>query len=93
MPRCACVAPFPFPLGCLPHGPMSPALPRNPPHRCSTETLVPKSPQPARLPPTQVFNGGSDFNEPVRRCLDRLTDAKWANSDILLVSGGWRVLL
>eukprot|EP00967_Tisochrysis_lutea_P014080 scaffold15807_cov20-Tisochrysis_lutea.AAC.6 len=36
----------------------------------------------------QVFNGGSDFNEPVRRCLDRLSDAKWANSDILLVSGG-----
>lgn len=24
-------------------------------------------------------------SEPVRRCLDRLTDAKWANSDILLV--------
>jgi hypothetical protein len=37
---------------------------------------------------TQVFNGGSDFNEPVKRCLDRLTDAKWANSDILLVSDG-----
>lgn len=36
----------------------------------------------------KVFNGGSDFNEPVRRCLDRLTDAKWANSDILLVSDG-----
>lgn len=36
----------------------------------------------------QVFNGGSDFNEPVKRCLERLTDAKWANSDILLVSGG-----
>jgi len=35
-----------------------------------------------------VFNGGSDFNEPVRRCLDRLSDAKWANSDILLVSDG-----
>jgi uncharacterized protein with von Willebrand factor type A (vWA) domain len=35
-----------------------------------------------------VFNGGSDFNEPVTRCLNRLTDAKWANSDILLVSGG-----
>jgi uncharacterized protein with von Willebrand factor type A (vWA) domain len=34
-----------------------------------------------------VFNGGSDFNEPVKRCLDRLTDARWANSDILLVSG------
>lgn len=34
-----------------------------------------------------LFNGGSDFNEPLRRCLDRLTDAKWANSDILLVSG------
>jgi uncharacterized protein with von Willebrand factor type A (vWA) domain len=35
-----------------------------------------------------LFNGGSDFNEPLRRCLNRLTDAKWANSDILLVSGG-----
>ena len=23
----------------------------------------------------QVFNGGSDFNEPVKRCLDRLHDA------------------
>ncbi|KAI8463939.1 MAG: hypothetical protein J3K34DRAFT_455000 [Monoraphidium minutum] len=36
----------------------------------------------------KVFNGGSDFNEPVSRCLSRLTDAKWANSDILLVSDG-----
>ncbi|KAL6765729.1 hypothetical protein V8C86DRAFT_2448564 [Haematococcus lacustris] len=36
----------------------------------------------------KVFNGGSDFNEPVKRCLNRLTDAKWANSDILLVSDG-----
>lgn len=35
-----------------------------------------------------VFNGGSDFNEPIKRCLDRLTDAKWTNSDILLVSDG-----
>lgn len=35
-----------------------------------------------------VFNGGSDFNEPVKRCLNRLTDSKWANSDILLVSDG-----
>lgn len=35
-----------------------------------------------------LFNGGSDFNEPLRRCLNRLTDAKWANSDILLVSDG-----
>jgi len=34
-----------------------------------------------------LFNGGSDFNEPLKRCLNRLTDAKWANSDILLVSG------
>jgi hypothetical protein len=33
----------------------------------------------------KTFNGGSDFNAPVQRCLDRLTDAKWANSDILLV--------
>jgi hypothetical protein len=45
-------------------------------------------PQPTRTPPPQkIFNGGSDFNEPVSRCLSRLTDAKWANSDILLVSG------
>ncbi|KAG7670575.1 hypothetical protein Ndes2437B_g05113 [Nannochloris sp. 'desiccata'] len=36
----------------------------------------------------KTFNGGSDFNAPVQRCLDRLTDAKWANSDILLVSDG-----
>ncbi|KAK9805342.1 hypothetical protein WJX73_003956 [Symbiochloris irregularis] len=36
----------------------------------------------------KVFNGGSDFNEPIRRCLGRLTDAKWSNSDILLVSDG-----
>jgi hypothetical protein len=36
----------------------------------------------------KVFNGGSDFNEPVKRCLERLTDARWANSDILLVSDG-----
>lgn len=36
----------------------------------------------------KVFNGGSDFNEPITRCLERMTDAKWANSDILLVSDG-----
>jgi uncharacterized protein with von Willebrand factor type A (vWA) domain len=36
----------------------------------------------------KVFNGGSDFNAPVQKCLDRLHDAKWANSDILLVSDG-----
>lgn len=36
----------------------------------------------------KTFNGGSDFNAPVQRCLNRLTDAKWANSDILLVSDG-----
>lgn len=36
----------------------------------------------------KVFNGGSDFNAPVQRCLGRLHDAKWANSDILLVSDG-----
>jgi hypothetical protein len=35
-----------------------------------------------------MFNGGSDFNEPVRRCLERLHSAAWANSDVLLVSGG-----
>lgn len=27
----------------------------------------------------------ADFNAPVQRCLGRLHDAKWANSDILLV--------
>jgi hypothetical protein len=36
----------------------------------------------------RVFNGGSDFNTPIQACLSRLTDAKWANSDILLVSDG-----
>ncbi len=36
----------------------------------------------------KVFNGGSDFNEPIKRCLDRMAEAKWANSDILLVSDG-----
>lgn len=36
----------------------------------------------------KTFNGGSDFNAPVQRCLDRLHDAKWANSDILLVRLG-----
>lgn len=36
----------------------------------------------------KVFNGGSDFNEPIKRCLDRMSEAKWANSDILLVSDG-----
>ena len=35
-----------------------------------------------------MFNGGSDFNEPIKRCLDRLHTAAWANSDILLVSDG-----
>jgi hypothetical protein len=59
-----------------PHAPPHPSL--SPP---PTPTLHPPSPQ-------KVFNGGSDFNEPVLRCLSRLTDAKWANSDILLVSGG-----
>jgi uncharacterized protein with von Willebrand factor type A (vWA) domain len=34
-----------------------------------------------------TFNGGSDFNEPLKRCLDRLSEAEWANSDVLLVSG------
>ena len=36
----------------------------------------------------KTFNGGSDFNAPIKRCLDRLTDSKWGNSDILLVSDG-----
>lgn len=36
-----------------------------------------------------TFNGGSDFNEPLKRCLDRLSEAEWANSDVLLVSGEW----
>jgi len=36
----------------------------------------------------KVFNGGSDFNTPIARCLGRLTDKAWANSDILIVSDG-----
>jgi uncharacterized protein with von Willebrand factor type A (vWA) domain len=36
----------------------------------------------------KTFNGGSNFNAPVQMCLDRLTQAQWANSDILLVSDG-----
>lgn len=36
----------------------------------------------------KTFNGGSDFNEPIARCLGRLTDRAWANSDILIVSDG-----
>lgn len=36
----------------------------------------------------KVFNGGSDFNAPVQKCMDRLHESKWANSDILLVSDG-----
>lgn len=35
-----------------------------------------------------TFNGGSNFNAPIQMCLDRLTQSKWANSDILLVSDG-----
>ena len=33
----------------------------------------------------KVFNGGSDFNEPIRRSLSRLTDSICSYSDILLV--------
>ena len=36
----------------------------------------------------KTFNGGSNFNAPVQMCLERLTQAQWANSDILLVSDG-----
>lgn len=36
----------------------------------------------------KTFNGGSDFNAPVQKCLERLTESKWANSDVLLVSDG-----
>lgn len=36
----------------------------------------------------KVFNGGSDFNEPIARCLSRLHDRAWANSDVLIVSDG-----
>ena len=36
----------------------------------------------------KTFNGGSNFNAPIQMCLDRLTQAQWANSDILLVSDG-----
>ena len=36
----------------------------------------------------RTFNGGTEFNVPLTRCLERLHDAKWANSDILLVTDG-----
>lgn len=36
----------------------------------------------------KTFNGGSDFNEPIARCLRRLHDRAWANSDVLIVSDG-----
>lgn len=36
----------------------------------------------------KTFNGGSNFNAPIQMCLERLTQAQWANSDILLVSDG-----
>ena len=36
----------------------------------------------------RTFNGGSNFDEPIKRCLGRLLDAEWANSDILIVSDG-----
>lgn len=36
----------------------------------------------------KTFNGGSNFNAPIQMCLDRLTQAQWSNSDILLVSDG-----
>jgi len=35
-----------------------------------------------------TFNGGSNFDEPVKRCLGRLLEAEWANSDVLVVSDG-----
>lgn len=36
----------------------------------------------------RTFNGGSNFDEPIKRCLERLLEAEWANSDILIVSDG-----
>lgn len=45
---------------------------------------------PVSFPPSPCcpLLGVADFNAPVQKCLDRLTDSKWANSDILLVGGG-----
>ena len=34
------------------------------------------------------FNGGSDLNAPLGSCIQRLAQAEWANSDILVVSDG-----
>ena len=36
----------------------------------------------------KVFNGGSDLNEPLKRCMDKLHQAEWSNSDVLIVSDG-----
>ena len=36
----------------------------------------------------KVFNGGSDLNEPLKRCMDKLMEKEWANSDVLIVSDG-----
>ena len=36
----------------------------------------------------KVFNGGSDLNEPMKRCMDKLHQAEWSNSDVLIVSDG-----
>jgi hypothetical protein len=36
----------------------------------------------------KVFNGGSDLNEPMKRCMDKLHKAEWSNSDVLIVSDG-----
>jgi uncharacterized protein with von Willebrand factor type A (vWA) domain len=34
------------------------------------------------------FHGGTDVDEPLRRCLARLRDAEWRDADILLVTDG-----
>ena len=35
-----------------------------------------------------TFNGGSNFSSPIEACLKKLSQAQWANSDILIVSDG-----
>merc|ERR1712224_328198 len=31
----------------------------------------------------KVFNGGSDLNEPLKRCMDKLMEKEWANSELM----------
>ena len=51
-------------------------------------TLASPWPPACPSPPLHSPPLPADFNTPVQRCLDRLTNSKWANSDILLVSDG-----